>query len=190
MARSAPVRSAVVAATTAALLLLPACSDDEPDSPDATAPTSAAPDEGPVVKVREGVVAGTLARKPQRETVTAVGAVVEGWVGAAYPQEGTAPDLAAALGSFTADAARQARRTKGAWGAGEGAAVRAAVKVDVLSPRRRISGATARVAVLVQTPDGSRDLVSGRLLLSPVKRGWQVFAFDLDRGAARKGARR
>jgi hypothetical protein len=67
------------------------------------------------------------------------------------------------------------------------------VRVDVVAPKGRPAGATARVKVRLVLggldaaeggdADGQRtDVVSGRLLLTPTAGGWRIFGFDLARG--------
>jgi hypothetical protein len=51
---------------------------------------------------------------------------------------------------------------------------------SVVAPRGRAVGATARIHLEVQR--GGRPLrIDGRLLLTPTKRGWQIFGYDLTR---------
>lgn len=183
MARTAPIRAALATLLSSCLVLLAACSGEDAEQPQGEGPTGATAVKEVTVRVSQGEVVGSLAEKPRKRAVADVGDVVEGWLRAAYPPEGERTDVAASLGGFTTDAARQARRAKGVWAAGA-TPVRASVEVDVLAPQRRVSGATARVSVLLEDEDGARQRVTGRLLLTPVKRGWRVFGFDLERGAA------
>ena len=58
------------------------------------------------------------------------------------------------------------------------------VTVDVVGAKGKPAGATARISLSVELSGGVErtDQVTGRLLLTPGKDGWQVFGFDVSRG--------
>ncbi len=60
------------------------------------------------------------------------------------------------------------------------------VRIDVLAPRGRAVGVTARFVLgLDLTGEIERaDRVSGRLLLGPKDGEWRVFGYDVNRGRA------
>ncbi|MEQ6900092.1 hypothetical protein [Nocardioides sp. YIM 152588] len=185
--------TAFAAALITALSPLAAgCSgDDEPLEP---AAASASPTAEPVefvVRSDVGKITGRVGRSERREVVKDVGRVVGDWMEASYLSAGKQVDLDAALARFSDDAAAQARRDRSLLsnaalrGAGDVVPRRATVKVDVLAPGGEVAGATARFRIAFDTADRKRgELVSGRLMLTPVKRGWQVFGYSVDRGAA------
>jgi hypothetical protein len=60
------------------------------------------------------------------------------------------------------------------------------VTIDVLAPRGRPAGATARVELLFKTTGDTtqRVAVHGRLFLSPAAHGkWRIFGYDVSKGA-------
>ena len=60
------------------------------------------------------------------------------------------------------------------------------VTVDVLAPRGRPAGATARVDLVFKTTGDAtkRVTVHGQLFLSPAAHGkWRIFGYDVSKGA-------
>ena len=184
---------------TLALVLvvgLGGCSgDDEPDEP-ASGPsaTSAAPAAEEVrTRVRIGTVSGRLPPQARKRVVARAGEVVVGWAEAAY-LSGDYPrrDFRDSWPGFTRDAARRARVDRALMSnqrLGEridGVEPRLVrVRLDVLAPRGRAVGVTARVSFrFATTGEVERDVrVRGRLFLTPTDRGWKVFGYDVTRGA-------
>ena len=69
-------------------------------------------------------------------------------------------------------------------------AVSKIVKVDVFSPKKKPAGATARFRLVFRTTGDAerRVVVSGRLLLTKVKKRWKVFGFDVKKSVVPVGA--
>lgn len=183
-------RTLVVALVAVVVLLLGggaavlALSGDEEDAPTATEPGEPADekgDPGVAVPTRVVRVAGKLYPAVERRLAKQLRVLLEEYVEDAYVGRGKA------FPGFTDKARRLARRdadvtTGRRLGAGDGEppVLRSGrVRVAVLSPRpRQPVGATAAVR-LVLTADGSRSTVTGQLHLTPTRRGWQVFGYEL-----------
>jgi hypothetical protein len=172
------------------------------DSSSPAAPATATPSGSPQVatKVTIGTVAGTV-RRPFRKTFAQhrshlskqVGAAVDSWldggfVGVDYPRDG----FPAAFSSFSASAKHDARRQQRLmtnWKLRhhiDGVTVKhRSVTLDVLAPRGRPAGVTARVR-LVFTTSGhvkKRVSVTGRLFLDQGPKGnWRIFGYDVAKG--------
>jgi hypothetical protein len=152
-------------------------------------------------QVRLGEVAGTIKKKNRkifmddhRQTVLKqVGQAVDTWidggfVGVDYPRD----SFDSAFSAFTQQAKHDADRQKALmtnWDLRreiDGVDVnKRRVTVDVLAPRGRPAGATARVD-LVFTTTGSTEVrmrVRGRLFLTPAHGSWRIFGFDVSKGA-------
>ncbi|WP_166140537.1 hypothetical protein [Nocardioides ochotonae] len=195
------VRRLAAAAVSAALVLgLGACSgdDDEPDERDSS--PSAAGDAPVPTRVSIGRVAGELDARRRAEVKASVAEVVDGWIDAAYVggewPRGDFADYSDALRDFTPDTKRRAARdrrllTNVAIGdrVESVQATRRVLQIDVLAPGGRPVGATARVLVRFRTDGDVRrvDLVRGRLMLTPTKKGWKVFGYDVSRSTLTPG---
>lgn len=180
----------------AATLVLGACTggDEEepgPEKPDGSMSTV----PGIETRVEVGEIAGALPKGPAREVAADVAEVVDGWLDAAYVG-GDYPrsDFGRAFAGFTDDAARLATRqaalmSNAAVGkdVDEVTATRRVIRVDLLAPKGEPAGATAHVNLVIDlTGDVDRtDQVRGRVVLTPVKNGWRVFGFDIERGEVR-----
>lgn len=169
-------------------------SSREPDERSAASPTDQAssPEEAArPTRVLVGNVVGRLPKPRRRKVVRQVTSVVDDWLDAAYVG-GTWPRrISGAFDGFTPVAARRARRdrslTTGADVAERIDGVRVtkrAVRLDLLSASGRPVGVTARVTLDYKTSGDLQRKVSvrGRLLLTPARRGWKVFAYDLTKG--------
>jgi hypothetical protein len=124
-----------------------------------------------------------------------VGAAVDSWidggfVGVDYPRAG----FAQAFAAFTAPARKDAERQQALmtnWTLRQkidGVVVKKRkVVVDVLAPKGRPAGATARVDLVFSTTGDTqrRVEVSGRLFLTPDGKRWRIFGYDVARGGAR-----
>jgi hypothetical protein len=179
------------------------CSSSDSSSP-AAAPTTGDSQAGGAApvdsKVVLGKVAGTVQKKNRkvfvkdhrRQMLKQVGHAVDSWidggfVGVDYPRD----SFASAFDAFTEPAKHDAKHQKKLmtnWALRtqiDGVdAKKRKVTVDVLAPRGRPAGATARVA-LVFTTSGDvtkRVTVKGRLFLSPGHGRWRIFGYDVSRG--------
>ncbi|HWJ66321.1 MAG TPA: hypothetical protein VNT31_06570 [Nocardioides sp.] len=178
------------------LMVANACSDggdgdreSRGETPSSSSP--AAPGAESVRTTAElGKVRGRLPAARSADVLANVTKIIESWTDAAYAGDYPRTDFAGAFAAFTADARALAVRqsavlTNAAVGADLDAAeiTRRVVRVDVLAPKGRLAGATARVHVTVELSGGVErtDVVRGRLLLTPSAKGWRVFGFDLSR---------
>jgi hypothetical protein len=132
-------------------------------------------------------------RQHRKRMLARVGHAVDTWidggfVGVDYPRD----DFASAFQAFTKPAGQDARhqqRLMTNWALRkkiDGVAVKKrTVTVDVLAPRGRPAGATARVALVFTTTGDVHQRVSvhGRLFLTPDDHGsWQIFGYDVAKG--------
>ncbi|MEZ0581166.1 hypothetical protein [Nocardioides sp. MH1] len=179
-----------------AVIALTGCSGDDGDQPDGSSTsgsgTGATEHRGIDTRVEVGDVVGRLGKGAAKEAAAKVAKVVDTWLDGAYVG-GDFPrsSLGDAFGDFTDDAARSATKQKAlmsnvAVGAkvDEVTAVRRVVSVDLLAPKGKLAGATAHVNLVMKlSGDVNRtDQVRGRLVLTPTKKGWRIFGFDVDRG--------
>jgi hypothetical protein len=152
-------------------------------------------------KVFLGTVSGTTKKKNwkvfktrhMKPMLAQVGQAVDSWidgayVGVDYPRD----SFGSAFASFTGPARREADRQRSLttnWGLRQkidGVEVeKRTVTVDVLAPRGRPAGATARVDLVFTTTGDTpqRVRVRGRLFLSPGHGQWRIFGYDLSKGA-------
>ena len=147
-------------------------------------------------EVSLGEVTGQLARKRRTAIKRVVGSTVDAWIDAAYvPGSYPRARFDGAFGAFTRDAVPQARRDRAlltnrviAQRLSDVQVRRRQIVVDVLARGGRPVGATARV-VVAQRLRGTKidrvERITGQLSLTPTKRGWQIFAYDLERGRLR-----
>jgi hypothetical protein len=180
------------------------CSSSDSSSPQ-SAPSqteSGGGDAQPVAShVRRGKVAGTIRKKSwktfmkdhRKTMLKQVGEAVDAWidggyVGVDYPTR----SFDAAFDSFTDGARRDAEHQKNLMTNRklgqkiDGVDVsRRKVTVDVLAPRGRPAGATARVDLVFRTTGDTeqRVTVRGRLFLVPAHGKWKIFGYDVSRGA-------
>lgn len=196
MTRRPRTRVAWVAMMLCATLVSAACTgEDEPASAPSgsPAPTPEATAGGQVAtKAKLGVVAGDLPRPARKRVRNGVSRTVDRWIDAAYVA-GDYPrsDFTKAFPRFTQGAARQARRQRDLMsnadigGRIDGLdVVQRTVVVDAVADRRRAAGATARVRLRFRTSGELEQVVTvkGRLFLTPGKKGWRVFGFDMTKG--------
>jgi hypothetical protein len=193
------VGAAALAATS---MTLAACGGGGSSSP-SSGPTST-PDAGGAQPVASTVVLGSVAgnvqppnrkvfKKHRKQVLDEVGSAVDTWidggfVGVSYPRD----DFGSAFQAFTKPAAADAQhqqRLMTNWALRnkiDGVAVKKrSVTVDVLAPRGRPAGATARVALAFTTTGDvdQRVVVHARLFLAPDTQGtWQIFGFDVAKG--------
>jgi hypothetical protein len=182
------------------------CGGSDSSAPAAAPTSSSAGDSGlPAAAVATTLTIGSVAGVVQphnravfhqyrKRLLTNVGKAVDQWldgafVGVGYPRR-TFPS---AFRSFTSSAARDAgrqRRLMTNWDLRtkiDGVVVkRRTVSVDVLAPRGRPAGATARVHLAFATTGHVQQkvTVTGRLFLIPDGNGsWRVFGYDVAKGA-------
>lgn len=186
-------RLALTAAALALALLGTSCTGD--DEPTSDSSSSGAPSEPPplATTVKVGTVAGRLPDPAAQQTAEDVAAVVDGWIDAAYVTgEWPRDAFEGAFAGFTPGAARQAEAdgrlmtNADIGGRVDGVtATTRVVRVDLLTVKRRVQGATAHVRLVFDTTGTvQRQItVTGRLLLTQDEAGaWQVFAYDVSKG--------
>jgi hypothetical protein len=180
------------------------CSSNDSSSPSAAPTTSDTGDGGaqPVAsRVLLGKVAGTIKKKNwkafmadhRKPMLKQVGHAVDSWidggyVGVDYPRD----SFDSAFDSFTQQAQHDANRQRALmtnWDLRQkidGVDVKKrTVTVDVMAPRGRPAGATARVDLVFSTTGDTqkRVTVRGRLFLSPGHGRWRIFGYDVSKGA-------
>jgi len=168
-------------------------SEDAPAEPSA-ASSSATPTVPPVeTKVLVGELTGRLPKPERAKVATEVGAVVDGWtqaayVGGQYPRQ----DFADSWPGFTTVARKLAQQDQALMsnqdigGRIDGVELRRSrVVLDVLAVKQLARAVTARVLLEFRTTGSvqKRVRVQGRLYLTHGDDGWQVFGYDMTKGA-------
>ncbi len=198
-------RTFAAALLLAVALATAGCSGSDSSSSPQGAPsdtTSGGGNEGPAVStVKLGKVAGTIKKKnwktfmsDHRKTMLKqVGEAVDTWIDGAYVGVDYPSDsFDSAFDSFTGQAKRDANAQKKLmtnWDLRQkidGVDVKKrTVSVDVMAPRGRPAGATARVALVFTTTGDTQERVTvhGRLFLVPGQGKWRVFGYDVSKGA-------
>lgn len=192
--RGGPGRLGLAAVALAIALLGSSCTGDGGDTPEGDTSSSPAAPPPLATTAKVGAIAGKLSTQSAQQYVDQVSAVVDGWIDAAYVT-GDYPRTAFdnAFPGFTRVAAAQATKDQrlmtnadlGDRVDGVTATTRV-VKVDLLVVKQQVRGATAHVRLVFETSGQLQRQVSvtGRLLLTPDKAGeWQVFAYDVSKGA-------
>jgi len=189
-------RAAGTAATLLVLALVAGgCQDDAEPSADPTpsASTSVAPPAKTAVTY--GRVTGKLPTADRKRLAAKVGAVVDGWMDAAYvggdyPRRG----FSDAWPGFTPGARDEARHDRALMSNADIGrrvdtvdATRRRVRIDALAVRKRPVGVTAHVLLdFATTGKVKRKVrVQGRLYLTHRDGGWRVFGYDVTKGGAR-----
>ncbi len=195
-ARSGCRRAALATAAVVAVTALGACSGGGEDEPERTPAEGASQAAEPLTTdAALGKVRGRLSTKASDAIVAEITKVVDGWIDAGLGGEYPRTDFAAAFAGFTPDArALAVKQSALLTNAEVGADLERAeltervVRVDVVAPKGRPVGATARIHLTVELDGGVErtDLVTGRLMLTPSGGEWRVFGFDVRRGE--KGA--
>ncbi|KAA1420861.1 hypothetical protein F0U44_00470 [Nocardioides humilatus] len=180
-------------------MTLAGCSGDDdakqPDEKTSSSNTTVTEHAGIDTRVEVGDVVGKLDKAAASEVAAEVATAVDQWIDAAYVG-GDYPraSFADAFASFTDDAAKIATKQKDLMSNAalgdkldEVTAVRRVVSVDLLAPKGETAGATAHVNLVIDLEgDVDRtDQVRGRLVLTPTKKGWRIFGFDIARGEVR-----
>lgn len=186
-----PRRPSRIAVLAVVLALLAGCSGGEDEPPPEPGGASSTPDVRLVTDARLGKLEGRLRPARRAAVVRAVTSVVDAWSTRAYGGDYPRTTFGGAFAAFTPDARALARRRSSplsnAAVGGDLEAVtiaRRVVRVDVLAPRGKVAGATARIRIVLDLSGTTdrREVVAGRLLLSPTANGWRVFGFDVSRG--------
>ncbi len=196
-------RRLFLAPALALVVLLGACSDDS-DDPAASDPPSRA--GAPTIRqqpvgldVKIARVAGHLPKAAAKDLTHRLGRVVEGWFKGGFLAGDYPRKHFAGYASFTADAARLARRdaevtTNVQLGSQWTQVVptRQRVRLFVFAPGHRPSGATADVQLVLLGAGSAGAMselaVTGQLYLTKTESGWQIFGFDLQRSVGAPGA--
>ena len=194
MTRAALRAAAATALTLVLVFVAAACDSDDglPERPDA-APSSAPSERRAEARVSMGTITGHLPPAARERLATAVGKVVDRWVRAAY-FEGPYPrrDFSDSWPGFTRGAKRLAHRDRALMSNEDiGRRIdgvvpnRVVARLDVLSVKQRPVGVTARVQIgFGTTGEVERQVrVQGRLFLTRGPSGWQVFGYDMTKGA-------
>lgn len=174
-----------------------ACSDDgqrtTPDEPAAASSSGASKASRVETEVTWGKVTGKLPRDARVRLGRQVRGVVEGWERAAY-LGGDYPrrHFARAWPGFTKGAQAEARHDRALMsnenigGRIDGVRPRhSRVRIDALAVKQHPVGVTAHVLLDYGTTGKVRRAVrvQGRLYLTRTKHGWQVFGYDVTKGA-------
>jgi hypothetical protein len=198
-------RVAVAALALVAGLVTAGCTSDDSGEPQREPEAEATSSQPPVkvvpLKVGVGQVTGDLPRPRRMGVARGVATAVDAWFEAAY-LGGSYPrtNFNRAFPAFTDGATQRAKHdraltTNAAIGAqtDEVTPRLKTVTVDLLSPRRRPAGATARFRLVYDTAGQAAYTVqvTGRLMLTRTKNGgWQIFGYDVARNAMpRQGGR-
>lgn len=199
--RPAPPRArrrrivAGVLAPTVAVAALAGCSGgDEDHKPKSGGSSSQSGAPAVRTNAKLGKVEGPLKKAKAEKVSAAVTAVVEHWLDGAYGGSYPRTDFASAFGGFTRGARVLAKKQPGIMSnAKVGSRVEGVtfaqrvVRVDVVGPKGKPAGATARFRATIELAGLDRtDEVAGRLMLTPRKGGWKVFGFDVRRDEGAK----
>lgn len=196
MTRAALRAAAATALTLAVAFAGAGCtgSDDQPAGSDAPAEATPTPTAREVAaQVSLGKVTGKLPPAEADRLTAQVGDLVDGWVRAAY-LDGTYPrrDFSDSWPGFSAGARKLAHGDRALMSNEDiGDRIdgvdphRVAVRLDVLAVKKRPVGVTAHVSVgFATTGEVERQVrVKGRLFLTRGEDGWQVFGYDVTKGA-------
>lgn len=189
--RRMPVSTGVSTLLVVVALLLGGCSGGDAEPSPAPGSASSAEDVRVVTESGIGKVRGSLGAARRAEVVRGVTALVDAWSNQAYGGDHPRADVGGAFAAFTPYARELAMRKtsllSNAAVGGDLEAVtiaRRVVRVDVLAPRGKVAGATARIRIVLDLSGATerREVVTGRLLLTPSAKGWRVFGFDISRG--------
>jgi hypothetical protein len=143
--------------------------------------------------VRYGAVTGRLPHAARQRLAARITRVVDAWTAAAY-LDGPYPrrHFGRAFPGFSLGARKQAHRDRRLMsnqdigGRIDGVvARRRGIVLDALAGRKHAVGVTALVYLRFHTTGRlKRDVrVQGRLYLTPTTHGWQVFGYDMTKGA-------
>jgi hypothetical protein len=194
MTRPARRARGIAATLVVVALATTGCSGSD-DAPEAAAAPSSTAAPAPVVRtaVSFGTITGRLPARSRDRVKTQVRDVVDRWahaayLGGAYPRR----DFTRAWPGFTAGARDEARRDRALMSNQDIARRidgvrprRSRVRLDVLAVHQRPVGITARVLLAFRTTGrlARRVTVRGDLYLTYTRRGWQVFGYDISKGA-------
>jgi hypothetical protein len=164
--------------------------DETPEPPESqSTATGSALDIETVANV--GRIAGRLPKKEQRRLTDRVTETAQRWFNAAYiAGEYPRKNFSNAFPGFTRPARAEASRDRDLMSnAGVGdritdvTATRSRIWVDVLAPRKRAVGVTARFELRFRTEgDYARNVVvRGRLFMTHREAGWRIFGYDVSK---------
>ncbi len=192
-------RAAVCVSVIATLALLTsACSGDDKESADPSDPSVSASKEAEPEVVTESAVGEIVGRLPadqQQVVQDEVSAVVDDFTNWAYLSgEYPRTEWEFPVPGFSPRASRRVERDLSfATNADIGASIDSvtpisrSVTVDVLAPRGKPAGATARYEVVFNTTGDAGEsevTVKGRLVLVPEASGWQVVGHYFAKGSS------
>lgn len=172
---------------------LSSCSDDGVGSGGSAEPSTSSQPPGIETKAALGTVNGRLAPDRRQRLTKQVTTTVDAWLDAAYIGSYPRSDFRNAFASFTADAADDARTDRNLMSNTEigdrldsAVATTRRLRIDVLAPRGRAVGVTARFVLVIDlTGEIERaDRVAGRLFMGSREGEWRVFGYDVNRGRA------
>lgn len=183
------VATTLTALVASAALALAGCSSGDDDSSEKGGSASRRATAEAPTNARLGKVAGPLKRAKAEKVSVAVTGVVEHWLDGAYGGSYPRTDFGGAFADFTKGAKALARKQPGIMSNAKVGSqvtnaelVQRVVRVDVVGPKGKPAGATARFRATVELGGLDRtDEVAGRLMLTPTKGGWKVFGFDVRR---------
>lgn len=173
------------------VLALAGCSGGDADKSESGGPAGETASEPIATDAQLGAVKGRLTDTAAAEVLAQVTEVVDRWFDNAYAGDYPREKFDTAFADFTKDARGLAVQQAAILSNTEvGADLEAVeitqrvVRVDVLAPKGKVAGATVRFRLGVAMSGGVErtDRVTGRLMLTPVAGGWQVFGFDVLRG--------
>lgn len=158
-------------------------------------PTHAAVARTPPMRVTYRSVSGRLPKADRRHLAKQLTAIVQRWWAAAYLN-----DRSKSFPVFTPAAAKLAERRSGLTTSAPPkgatiAVVRRTLAIDVLAVKRKPVGVDAVTELTYTVAHGATPTtfrVAGTIDLTPTRKGWRVFAFDLTKekvGADRHAAR-
>ncbi len=197
-----PLRRGGVLAAVLLLSCVAACTGDDPEpagpAPSSGATVAPAPKSAPL-KVRVTRVNGELSEKLRTQLEANVAKTIGEYVDAAFTG-GSYPrsDFGNAFRSFTPGAARTAKGdisllTNAALGKKTEwvSARRQTAYLSVLAPYRVAAGVTARIDLVFQVARPGKPTqrvgLTGRLLLTHGKDGWEIFGYDVARSSRASG---
>ncbi|WP_182380278.1 hypothetical protein [Nocardioides sp. WS12] len=172
------------------VLALAGCSSGDDDPAESGGPAGETASEPIATDAALGVVKGALSDAAAAAVLAEVTQVVDRWFDNAYVGDYPREKFDTAFADFTKDArglaVQQAAILSNADLGADLEAVEATqrvVRVDVLVPKGKLAGATVRFRLVIAMTGAVErtDRVTGRLMLTPVAGGWQVFGFDVQR---------
>lgn len=148
----------------------------------------------PPMKVSFRSVSGRLPKAQRRHLSQQLTSIVERWWAAAYLNDRSSKSFPVFTPAAAKLAERQAALTTSSLPQGTPiAVVRRTLAIDVLAVHKKPVGADAVIELTYAAGSGGhapRYRVEGTISLTPTKKGWRVFAFDLTKAKAKDGGGR